>query len=131
MTKQKYCTITFLSASVCVMCLCVCLHICRHRCVGCTCRDARLTSGIIPAHSSMLFVDVGSLNQTQSSQTQLVLLAALFWGSSVSATEAGITRELSFPLGILRGFWRHKFRQVFLPLSLIPGPSPMISLNFF
>lgn len=52
MTKQKYWTITFLSASVCVVCLCVCLHICGHRCVGCACRDARLPSGVVPAHSS-------------------------------------------------------------------------------
>lgn len=71
--------------SVCMHVLPVYGHICARVCVG-----LRLMSGINIIHSSTLFIEAGSLSQTQSSLIWSVSLVCLFWGCSVPPFQTGI-----------------------------------------
>ena len=52
------------------MCVCVCVCVCVYT------EGLRLMLGVILYHSSTLYIEVGSLNKTQSSLIWLVLLAS-------------------------------------------------------
>lgn len=101
---------------VCMYVLPVCGHICARVCVG-----LRLMSGINIIHSSTLFIEAGSLSQTQSLLIWLVVLLCLLWGFPVPPFQTGIAMQIGHSIYV--GFYGAKLLSSCLYLGVLTAES--------
>lgn len=110
------------------VCVCVCIHISLYVCIHiwghthmCICEHGSLrfiTGIIIRHHSATLFIEAGSLNQTQSLRRWLVF--DCFLGLEL---QTGHT-HLAF-------FWGSELKCSLIPVTIKPFSSPSFTFFFF